>query len=156
MIKKNKLSIFLLAVVMMLSVYYINMPSESNVPTGSEDVVTKYPEFAAMRLEILQAREELVVEYENVLASADTSNTDKNEAYLSMQEVLQLTENEILVETFIMDLGYLDCLVQHDDDTINVYILNYKHTYEYFVEVTSITTSVFGSNYQVGIKTVSN
>ncbi|MFI3329842.1 MAG: SpoIIIAH-like family protein [bacterium] len=156
MIKKNKLSIFLLAVVMMLSVYYINMPNETTTPTTSPSIVTKHPEFATKRLEILETREELVVEFENVLASADTSNTDKNEAYLSMQEVLQLTENEILLETFIMDLGYLDCLVQYEDDLLLVYVLNYVHTTQSFVEVSMITSSVFENDTQVRIITVSN
>ncbi len=156
MIKKNKLSLFLLAVVMMLSIYYINMPNETSKPTGSEDVVTKYPEFAQMRLEILEKREALVSEFENVLASSTTTNTDKNEAYLSMQEVLELTENEVLIETFIMDLGYLDCLVQHDEDVINVYILNYVFTYEQTEEIYILVSEVFGIDTQIYIKPVKN
>ncbi len=157
MIKKNKLSLFLLAVVMMLSIYYINMPEENTVtlPTTSETVVTKYPEFATMRLELLEEREKLVVEFENVLASASTSNSDKNDAYISMQEVLELTENEVLAETFITDLGYVDCFVGMEDQTISVYILNFIYSYEEFEEVCLIVTGIFGANYKVSVKSVS-
>lgn len=156
MIKKNKLSLFLLAVVMMLSIYYINMPDEYvSAPVVGENVVTKYPEFATMRLELLEEREQLVAEFENVLASASTTDTDKNDAYLSMQEILELTESEVLAETFVLNLGYLDCFVENDSRNVSVYILNYNNTIEDFFEVCSIMSGVFGNNIKVTIQPVS-
>ncbi len=154
MIKKYKLSLYLLAVVMMLSIYYINMPEETSLPTTSPDVVTKYAEFAATRIEILEQRELLVAEYEAVIASSDTSTTEKNTAYLSMQEILELTENEVLVETFVMDLGYLDCLTQYEDGLITIQILNYVHSVEETLEIFMIASSVFDKDVQVFVKPV--
>ncbi len=156
MIKKNKLSLFLLAVVMMLSVYYINMPGdEVSAPTVGENVTTKYPEFAVMRLELLESREEMVAEYENVLASASTTDDDKIEAYASMQEILELTEQEVLAESFVLNLGYLDCFVENSDKNITVHIINYIDSYEEYEEVSMIMYSVFGKNIKVSIKPVS-
>lgn len=157
MIKKNKLSLFLLAVVMMLSVYYINMPGdELSAPTVTETVVTKYPEFASMRLELLEAREEYVVDLENILASDEYTDSAKNDAFESMQEVLELTELEVLAETFVEDLGFLDCFIENNNNYITVHVLNFVDTIENRDEVNSIIYNVFGGNIKVEIKTVNN
>lgn len=148
MIKRNKLSIFLLAVVMMLSVYYINMPSDTTVPTTTPDVVTKHPEFASMRLEILQSREEEISSFENEITTA-TSNEEKNDAYLSMQKILQTTENEILTEFFITELGYIDCLVNQEDGHLYVYILNYDYNDASLTEVYRISDDIFNCGRKV-------
>ncbi|MFI3251519.1 MAG: SpoIIIAH-like family protein [bacterium] len=152
MIKKNKLSLFLLAVVMMLSIYYINMPEEGIIaPTVSENITTEHPEFASMRLEILAQREEYVVDLENIIASDTYSDDMKSDAFETMQEILELTELEVLAETFVENLGYLDCFVVNEDNFVSVYILNYVPTTQEFIEITSIMKDVFGSNIKVEV-----
>lgn len=153
MIKKNKLSLFLLAVVMMLSVYYINMPEteDSTGEVGSGDVVTKYSDFAEQRLEILAAREELILEFENVLASADANTEAKDVAYTSMQDVFELTEKEVALEQSVMDMGFLDCLVQAEDQTVVVTILTASSTTDDFIAIKLMTSEAFGSTYRLSI-----
>ena len=55
-LKKHKLSLFLLAMVCMLSVYYIFMPGddEINAPVSGVEGETRYQEFAKMRLDIIE------------------------------------------------------------------------------------------------------
>ncbi len=157
MIKRNKLSIFLLAVVMMLSVYYINMPDSSvgDAPSSSDSVVTRYPDFALSRLELLEEREAQVALFEEVLASAEYSTSEKDIAYTAMQELLGYTEKEVLAEKIVCDLGYVDSFVSYDasTDIVNVEILNYVFEYLAYEELTMKIIEVFGPVTNVRVYT---
>jgi hypothetical protein len=78
-IKKNKLPLFLLALVMMLSVYYVSLENENVIekPVGNLDaeVTTRYQEFAEERISILTERDQTVLELEEKISTASVSLT---------------------------------------------------------------------------------
>ncbi len=151
MIKRNKLSLFLLAVVMMLSVYYINMPNDTSpdVETSTGTVSTRYPEYASYRLEILESREEDILELENVLASADADDNALKDAIIEMEKILELTRNEVKAEKDVVDLGYADCVVFNNDGYVTVKVLDIVIDEFTYHDVKMIMHDKFDNVYQV-------
>ena len=156
-LKKHKLSLFLLAMVCMLSVYYIMMPNDKDptLPvgdTGTGD--TRYQEFAEMRLEIIDERNEQVAAYEAKIVDATVSIDDKNEYVLEIQTLQTLTEKEVYVEGVIMNLGYEDCLVYLSADALHISVLAEKFEVSDYIEVALLAKEEFGKNTLVKVSLV--
>ena len=88
-LKKHKLSLFLLAMVCMLSVYYILMPTEDdlNAPVAKIEGESRNEEFAKMRLDIIDERKEEVALYEAKIVDVTTSLADVEKYVLEIENV---------------------------------------------------------------------
>ena len=86
-IKKHRLSLLLLAMVAMLSVYYVLMPQDGPLaPVGGDgDTNTRYQDFAEMRLLILDERNKEVALYEAKITEATVSLNDIEEYILEIE-----------------------------------------------------------------------
>lgn len=153
MIKKNKLSIFLFAVVAMLTVYYIKNPGDDNKPVEATGTVRYYQD---ERDSINEVRASLIVELEGIVSSSEVGLDEKEIAINKMSKINSLTENEIALENQIINLGYKDCLVQAslDDKTINVALIDSEVTKEEFIEISRLVSTRFDDykmtlNYEV-------
>lgn len=156
MIKRNKLSIFLLAVVVMLTIYYIKTPTNSGsdklnnqTPVAS---VERYPLYAESRLIILDARGTKISELEGVLASSKSTMSEKEVALETISQLNELTEKEIVLETAIITLGYEDCFVNAVDNSVRVQVLSSEFSAEKFVEIALIAKEKFGNDCVVSVK----
>ena len=157
-LKKHKLSLFLLAMVCMLSVYYILMPDDSKVdaPVGGEsEGEARYQVFAQMRLEIIDERNEAVALYESKITDATVSITEVEEYVVEIETIMQITEKEVFMEGVIMNLGYDDCLVYLDENK-NLYIsvLSEKFEVADYIEVALLAKDEFGKNTLVTVNLV--
>ncbi len=123
MIKRNKLSLFLFAIVAMLTVYYINLPED--VTPKEYESGTRYQPFIDERSNIVVSRSLELEELEASIASLENSDTD-----IKKYEIISgLTEREIALEEDLRDYGYTDCLIcisvnndyQIPDITVKVY-----------------------------------
>ena len=96
-IKKHRLSLLLLAMVAMLSVYYVLMPQDGPLaPVGGDgDTNTRYQDFAEMRLLILDERNKEVALYEAKITEATVSLNDIEEYLLEIETISTLTEKEV-------------------------------------------------------------
>ena len=74
MIKRNKLSLFLFAIVAMLTVYYINLPED--VTPKEYESGTRYQPFIDERSNIVVSRSLELEELEASIASLENSDTD--------------------------------------------------------------------------------
>ena len=156
-IKKHKLSLFLLAMVCMLSVYYVMMPEEKdpaapvgNIPEGE----TRYQAFAEMRLEIIDERNAMVMSYEALIVEAkDTALLE--EYILEINSISSLTEKEVYLEGIIMNLGYEDCLVYLAEiGYLIVSVLADSLTKAEFNEIGLIAIEEFGEDAQLKLDIV--
>ena len=148
-IKKHRLSLLLLAMVAMLSVYYVLMPQDDNsLPVSGDNTgTTRYQDFAEMRLEILDERNSQVALYEAKIVDATVSLTDIEEYILGIETLTTLTEKEVYLETVIVSLGFTDSLVYlGDDDVLNVSVLAEDFSVEEYVEIATIAKEEFGKN----------
>ena len=155
--KKNKLTIFLVAVILMLTVYYIKMPDGSETGGGGGsgpdiDVVQKHPEFATMREEIIRDRTDLLDQLALVLGSSSSSLSDKETALETMQAVSTLTQMELVFERTIGNLGFDDSLVVVGGGIVRIHILTETFTVDEFVEIAVMAQQKFGRALTVNIE----
>jgi hypothetical protein len=105
-LKKHKLSLFLLAMVCMLSVYYILMPQddEPNLPVSKIEGETRNEQFAKMRLDIIDERNTEVALYESKIVDVTTGLADIERYVLEIEKVVAITEREVFIEGVILQI----------------------------------------------------
>ena len=157
-IKKHKLSLFLLAMVAMLSVYYVLMPQDGPAASvsgvGEGDV--RYQDFAEMRLEILDDRNSQVAAYEAKIVDATVSLTDVEEYILEIETLTTLTEKEVFLETVIVNLGFDDSLVYLADAVLNISVLAESFSVEEYIEIATIAKTEFGKDTLVVVNFINS
>ncbi len=152
MLRKNKLSVFLLAVLVMLTVYYANQERSDLVNGGDPiDTNSRYVEYATKRISLTEERTSRILELEASISNADDI-LDINEALEKLEAIEYLTIQEIILEDTIISLGYDDCLVVITNDTLDIDILANVFNIDEFITVCDIVQSNFDYNVEVKIK----
>ena len=156
--KKHRLSLFLLAMVAMLSVYYVLMPEEgptAPVDTSPEGFI-RYQQFAQMRLEIVDERNSQVAVYESKLVDAAVSVTEKENYLVEITNLTTLTEKEVFLESMIVDLGFEDSLVYLEEQVLTISVLGEKFSVEDYIEIATVSKEEFGINTLVVVNFVNS
>lgn len=148
-LKKHRLSLFLLAMVGMLSVYYVMMPGDSpTVPVlnDSSGGIVRYSDFAEARLSILDERKAEVATYESKIIDKSVALTDVEDYILEINAITKLTEKEVYLESIIINLGFEDSLVFKDADVINISVLADEFTVSEYIEINKLAKAEFGND----------
>ncbi len=154
MLKKNKLPLFLLALVVMLSVYYINdTKTNKNNETQNTSGSIKYHTYAESRLEVMKNRTKDIEGYEAVVASGELSSTEVENTLLKVDAIYKLNYSEVALENEIIALGYDDVFVYVADGKVNIDILTDTFSQTEFVNVALLSKAKFDTNYIVTIHT---
>ena len=147
-IKKHKLSLFLLAMVAMLSVYYVLMPEDGptapvgNTPSGE----LRYQDFAEMRLEILDDRNSMVASYEAKITDASVSLGEIETFIQEIETITTLTEKEVYLEKVIKGLGYEDSLVYLEGNEVIINVLAESLLAEEYNQIAEAAAIEFGDD----------
>lgn len=127
--KKNMWFLTLFSLILVLSVYYVTMPTELLLNTSSvpkDDVIKEVDEVSenaslvALRVE---KEEETLKELDilsGILTSKDSSVTEKNTAYDKMKDINNIKSEEEKLEKQIKDVHKLDSVVTIKGDNITV------------------------------------
>ena len=154
--KKLKLPILLLAVVVMMSVFYIHESKQPTVPVDNDtdlNTVNLNPEYAETRLANLEEVSLLIEEKEKKIAQG---NLSVNEIEIINNEINFLKETKIkevaLEEMLIEALSFDDVLVILENDylVIDIYTNN-ELTKDVFISVSRLAKEKFDSNYKVKV-----
>lgn len=159
MFKKNILPIFLLALVVVLSVFYIKQePKDSDVNTNLDnfDTTELDSEFASKRLEVLKDRSKEIEELETMVAVGGLSDSEIANILDQINDIYYLKYQEVELEDAILLLGYEECLVLIDDYSVNVSIVTDTLTYQEFIEIANLVKDKTSELYKVSIETVSD
>lgn len=145
MLKRNKLSIFLLAVVAMLTIYYIRMPkNEAPVVVESEP---RYQEFVSKR-ETIMANRKATLE---TLSLSISASEDANSLIEEYNTLNSLTAREIELENTLRTIGFIDALVCVDlKEGIDVSIYASDFSKSQYVMVRTMVNEEFG-DYSVNV-----
>lgn len=151
--KKFRLPILLLAVVVMMSVFYIHEANQPSEPVDSPnlEMTTTNPEYAEARLRSIEEVNSLIEESEAKIASGTLSLEEvekENEMISSLKETKM---NEIALEEMIMaSLNFDDVLVLLEEEyiVIDVYTED-EITTEVFISVSRLAKEKFDENYIV-------
>lgn len=132
----NKQSLWFLtlfSLILVLSVYYITMPTELflNNQTETEAVAkTEIEEssiLTAMRVEKEEERQKLVTTFEETLNNSESSSADKDKAYEQIRFITELKGIETNIEKSIKENFKLDSFVKIDDNQVTVVAIKEKH-----------------------------
>lgn len=139
MLKKNQLVLVLLTLVLMLSIYYIKSPFESDDvsgdPVSGDEQSGRLEELTQLRLALNDERSLRMLELDAIIASDDATVQEKNVALEEKQYLNSLTEKELLLETELITSGYQDAFVHASSYGVEITVVSDDYTLS---EVTKI------------------
>lgn len=155
MLKKSILPVVLLAMVVVLSVFYIKQSQDDVVdPVSGDNPQTVLSELASKRLEILEQRTNEIDELEALIASGSLSDEEIESNVNQINELYYLKYTETELEELIEQLGYEDSLVIIDDKNVSVMILSDELSTSDFISVARVVKEHLSSDYKVSLELV--
>lgn len=134
MVNKNGVwFVTLFSLILVLSIYYITMPTELLITKENDKIVpTVKVEESDLLLALRVSSDEKIDEEINVLkkiiSNSESSIEDKNSAFERIKELNSTRSEEEALERKINEIYKLDAFVKiEDENTINVTIKNDKH-----------------------------
>lgn len=162
----NKRSLWFLtlfSLILVLSVYYITMPSELLLTTNninkeektkevSKEEDTESAELVALRVESEEAMLDEINELKAVLTDSKASNEEKNKAFETMQKINQNRGKEEEIENKIKEEHNLKSFVKIDNNDVSVVIDSTKHDKTLANKIMRTVQSQFDDKVIVSVK----
>ena len=159
--KKLRLPILLLAVVVMLSIFYIKEAQDNPqtpVNGDSYNTSTLNPEFTEARLLSIEEVNSKVSELEASISSGDLSATEVMKATAEINSLKDIKHKEVVLENTIIETNnYDDVLVLLGDEylVVDIYTEDEIPT-STFVEIAIMAKESFGNDVNIKLKTTNN
>ena len=138
--KKSLWFLTLFSLILVLSIYYITMPSELLLTSKTENLTTEKKEeeevnidieesdlLVALRVESDEEMTSQIEELQLILTNAESSVEDKNKAYEKIKELNDTRGIEEKLETQIKENYKLDSFIKIKDNQIQVTINSSEH-----------------------------
>lgn len=135
--KKNLWFLTLFSLILVLSVYYITMPTELLVTNNTENIekvetIETNIEEASV-VEVLKTEDNTntldeINKLKETIANKETSTEDKNKAFDALKTLNQISSKEELLEEKIKTTHNLDSFIKIDGDQIRVVIDSDEHS----------------------------
>lgn len=159
----NKRSLWFLtlfSLILVLSVYYITMPSELLMATSKEDTETvsasveneESAELVALRVEAEEKMLDQITELKKVLTDSKSTTEEKNKAFEKMQELNQNRGTEEKIESKIKDEFNLKSFVSIDEKSISVTVDSTKHDKELANKIMRLVQGEFETPMSISVK----
>ncbi len=137
----NKRSLWFLtlfSLILVLSIYYITMPSELLLTTNKTKTEDKAPTISieesdllvALRVESDEEMTKQIEDLKSVLTNAESSSEDKNKAYEKIKELNDIRGEEEKLENQIKETYKLDTFIKIKDTGISVTVNSSEHSSE--------------------------
>lgn len=134
MINKQKLwFLTLFSLILVLSVYYITMPSDILTTSNDTDIVVNIKEEDVISTLREISNEERIKEMEDlklVLTNVNSTIDEKNNAYSKLKIIEETEGKESKLENKVKEQFKLDSFIKIDDNQVKVTIKSNKHDYE--------------------------
>lgn len=159
--KKNLWFLTLFSLVLVLSVYYITMPSEllvSNngdnlVDTDSVDVdITDANIVETLKQEDNNATLEEINKLKKTISNVDSTTEDRNKAFDEIKLLNQISSKEELLEEKVKNAHNLDSFIKIDGDQIRVVIDEDNHTSTLANDIMRTIQSNFDTKQYISIQ----
>ena len=136
--KKNLWFVTLFSLILVLSVYYITMPSELLLTSNTEKLTTEKEEevnveveesdlLVSLRVEADEEMTSQIEELQLILTNAESSVDDKNKAYEKIKELNDTRGVEEKLENQIKENYKLESFIKIKDNQIQVTINSSEH-----------------------------
>ena len=152
--KKQVISFLaLFGLVFVLSIYYVLLPTnlfikaESPVNGSQSNIVgnisftideTNNLYFASLEDKLEQKHDNIILEYESIIASSSYENEQKEVAYNMLNNQLLIMENEELLVSKIIESGYYNAYVEYQYNIIKVIVQTNSLTNEQAAQLISL------------------
>ena len=149
MIKKNQFVLIFLTIVTILAVWYIKTPldAETNGEISDNVISEEISVFSEYRETIRNERTIQTIQYDDIIASAESTLEEKEMALQAKKELSALTEKEVLLELEVINLGYQDAFVHATSMGVEVTVLSDEVSASKANEIILMTLNTFGSSY---------
>lgn len=130
--KKNIWALTLFSLILVLSVYYITMPSEflastltskTSKETAKKAATVENEAITALKVENEEEKQKKIKELQSILTNEDASKEDKNNAYEELKTLNLLKGKEEEISTKIKETYKYENFVKIKDDQVNVVIV---------------------------------
>ncbi len=136
--KKGVWFLTLFSLILVLSVYYITMPTELLINKSKEDSEVTAPTvktddstiLVALRVEAEEEVEKEIESLKKIISDSETSIDDKNAAFEKMKELNANRSKEEILEEKIKATHNLDSFIKIKGNNISVTINTEKHSTE--------------------------
>ena len=165
MINKQKLwFLTLFSLILVLSVYYITMPSEllttsttknntnKTTTSGAKVKVNETDSLNALQVEADEERAALAAEYNEILTNKESSTEEKNNAYDGLKEINEIKAKEEELEKKIKEELKLDSFIKIDGNNISVTIKKKNHDYSLANNVMRLINEEYESKMYISVK----
>lgn len=143
--RKQALAFFtMFSLILMLSIYYITLPKESNTTKQYESVISSLDETKD------ENREDKLITNENIIADANTSIRDKEDAIIENEQIKENIKKEEEISKKITTLGYENS-VEINEQTIKISILNKKESDDIAISVMQEVYKSVGKTYLIEV-----
>lgn len=151
--KKLRLPILLLAVVVMMSIFYIHEARKTNEPVSSPNLETTStnPEYAEARMKSIEEVNALIEESEAKIASGKLTVSEVEKETALIASLRQTKMNEIALEEMIMaSLNFEDVLVLLEDNYVVIDVYTKEElTKATFISISRLAKEKFNNDYTV-------
>lgn len=161
----NKKSIWFLtlfSLILVLSVYYITMPSELLLNTNGDYTEPKKEEtdktvkestvLVALRVEAEEQLKKEMEELQSILTNKDSTNDQKNQAFEKMKDLNNNRGKEENLENKIKENFQLDAFVKIKSDQIEVVIKSSEHSTDIANKVMRLVQENFEIKMYITVK----
>ena len=159
----NKRSLWFLtlfSLILVLSVYYITMPSELLMATNKEDTETvsasveneESAELVALRVEAEEKMLDQITELKKVLTDSKSTTEEKNKAFEKMQELNKNRGTEEKIENKIKNEFNLKSFVSIDETSVSVTVDSTKHDKELANKIMRLVQGEFEISMSISVK----
>jgi len=140
--KKSLWFLTLFSLILVLSIYYITMPSEllltsgTNISNSKDESITEEPTInieesdllVALRVESDEEMSKEIEQLQLILTNADSSVDEKNKAYEKIKDLNSNRSEEEKLESQIKETHKLESFVKVKGDNINVIVKSNEHS----------------------------
>lgn len=158
--KKLRLPILLLAVVVMMSIFYIHEANKTTDPVSSPSLgtTTTNPDFAEARMKSIEEVALLIEEAEAKIASGTLTVAQVEEENAKITSLRQTKMNEIALEEMIMaSMDFDDVLVLLQENVLVIDVCTETDlTKANFISISRLAKEKFSSNYTVKLSSTSH
>ena len=158
MIKKQSIwALTLFSLILVLSVYYITLPTEF-VPKEEDDIKTTVKEvdrnevIETLKVENNENLNKKKKELQDILNKEDSTKEEKNNAYEELKALNVIRSKEEEIEVKLKDKYNSESYVEINDDKVKVVLIKKEHTDSLASEIMDYVGECFDKKMYITIK----
>ncbi|MEE0967141.1 MAG: SpoIIIAH-like family protein [Bacilli bacterium] len=140
----------LFSLILVLSIYYIMLPSQDTQTSTNNDLNT----IEELQTALDQKRDQIIAENNDIIAKESSTSESISKALETISETKELKDKEKEILTLIQNAGYQDVYVEIDGKLVQVTIIKKDATNSDANNVIKTVLQSLGDEYQVEVKFV--